>query len=415
MGFLVHHSVLIDRTATLFNGKDPNSLFLHIASESARGTLFSLVYGKSNPSAAQIDKQWTAYELDMRRLLAKLPNTDVIFMGDINARVGCPRTDTESETLGRYGEAVRNASGEAAVQFLVDTDLVCLNNRTRGTPEFTYHQLGKEESRSIIDVICVSRLMYRSEYRARVIPVTLSGSESHYPIFVDFRLHRKEAPQYEPFHTEWNLNLFSDYQHRMHFCWNRDEAIRRWRAEPTDNDVEEAVQAFTDHIVGVAARDIKKIHVRHRVHKTRKQKKLERLRKHINSFSRKNYKECREIGSSKFHKLVSLRKQLKDLQNGVQQERVRRLSQQAASCANRNDTKRLFRTVSRFQSRDQAVARSRPIKAIADSRGLIRTKDKDIQQVFFEYWSEMFTNDDNQIEVEDFDLHQAAEGSPPAL
>ena len=74
-------------------------------------------------------------------------------------------------------------------------NLICLNNRDiklKDFPQYTYHQRGKEEHKSIIDIICVSKGMFREEYKSKVIPITLTGSESHYPVLIDIKLHRNK-------------------------------------------------------------------------------------------------------------------------------------------------------------------------------------------------------------------------------
>ena len=99
-------------------------------------------------------------------------NIDVILMGDINARFGSPENELEERHLGAHGEATRNEAGNQAIQFFINTDLVCLNNRDpkfRSSPQYTYHQQGNMGARSIIDVLCVSRGMIRDEYRAAVL------------------------------------------------------------------------------------------------------------------------------------------------------------------------------------------------------------------------------------------------------
>ncbi len=58
-------------------------------------------------------------------------------MGDINARLGKSTDEVERSYFGEHGESTRNDAGEKALQFLIDTDLVCLNNRERfNTPQY---------------------------------------------------------------------------------------------------------------------------------------------------------------------------------------------------------------------------------------------------------------------------------------
>ena len=57
------------------------------------------------------------------------PNTDVLFLGDINARVGKAENKVEEGIIGIYGEknAKRNLGGKLAIEFLQERNLTCIN------------------------------------------------------------------------------------------------------------------------------------------------------------------------------------------------------------------------------------------------------------------------------------------------
>ena len=89
-------------------------------------------YGKSNPSAAISRDQWASYTIDLQATLARTPpNTDVIFLGDINARVGKAECKIEERIIGRYGEknTKRNLGGKLAIELLQECNLTCINAR----------------------------------------------------------------------------------------------------------------------------------------------------------------------------------------------------------------------------------------------------------------------------------------------
>ena len=81
------------------------------------------------------------------------------------------------------------------MQFLIDEDLVCLNGRNPETAvEYTYQSTsaGREHYASVIDIIAISRGMYRREYRASVCPDTIALAQDHYAVLTDLRLNRSK-------------------------------------------------------------------------------------------------------------------------------------------------------------------------------------------------------------------------------
>ena len=71
------------------------------------------------------------YSTDLQYAKERAPeNTDIVFMGDINARLGSAQTAEEEQTLGKYGEKKkRDKHGENAYHFLMENDLTSLNSR----------------------------------------------------------------------------------------------------------------------------------------------------------------------------------------------------------------------------------------------------------------------------------------------
>jgi len=195
VGFLVETRLLTDTRVETNKGKTPDTLFLKLTPENSRTTVFMLVYGKAAAGREISRKQWEGYQSDLRRELRRSPrDADVVFLGDINARVGRATTPVEEESISTQGEQVRNTSGEDALAFLQSADLVCLNNRepNQAVPQFTYRAKG-QQGRSVIDVICVSRGMYRATSRASVLQETLTTHESHFPVVTSLRWYRRRS------------------------------------------------------------------------------------------------------------------------------------------------------------------------------------------------------------------------------
>jgi len=206
-------------------------------------------------------------------------------MGDINARIGNPQNSTEEEFMGKYGEETRNKAGTEAINFMIKTDLTCLNNRQKQKPtQHTYHMRGDEIKSSIIDVICTSRNMFREEYKAEVLPITLTGSESHFPVVADIKITRNKFRIKKPIPRQiWNLKNLSDPEKLVDFIILRDQNIKKWRAKDIESTLTSA-ENFTECILNSASEIVKKICVRQRFHKSRNEKKYERLRTQINKY-----------------------------------------------------------------------------------------------------------------------------------
>ena len=182
--------------------------------------------------------------------------TDLIVLGDFNSRVGCPKTDEENEILGEFGEEMRNFSGECALQFLKQCNLVCLNNRNPVTyPQFTYHQSGAEDRKSIIDLICVSQGMMMRNYQANVIYSTLTGAENHFPVTARLRFGRKSNPkEKQVYKPSWNLTLLQNENKAKKFRSSRDQNLENWieKYESVDlrsQSIESAVDSFSENIL----------------------------------------------------------------------------------------------------------------------------------------------------------------------
>ena len=138
-------------------------------------------------------EQWNNFAVDLQHTLSKSPpNTDTVFMGDINARFGSARSTEEAKVIGRFGESNenRNTGGRHAIEFFLGCNLVCLSGRTPCEhPPYTLH--GRAGGHSLIDIIAVSSSMWRKEYEGKPIETTLTGKEDHLPVIAEVRMTRK--------------------------------------------------------------------------------------------------------------------------------------------------------------------------------------------------------------------------------
>jgi len=101
--------------------------------------------------------------------------------------------------------------------------------------------------------------------------------------------------------------------------------------------------------------------------------------------------------------------ELKEIKETIKLKRNRYLTKKMQKARRENDSKSLYSTLKNFQSEDGHTS-SREIKCIKDKNNHTRFTTKDIKTVFYDFWHDMFTNDDDQIDIEHFDLENAAEG-----
>ena len=152
--------------------------------------------------------QWSSYTIDLHEVLAKkAQTTDVVFLGDINARIGRASNSDEEKFIGKYGEEnqKRNLGGSLAIDFFRECSLTSLNARQPSTHvPFTFHSRAK--GHSLIDIIACSTSMYRREYVATPIDdATLTGKEDHLPVVVTLRLKRRaQKPKKRVPREVWN-------------------------------------------------------------------------------------------------------------------------------------------------------------------------------------------------------------------
>ena len=311
VGFLIRTSLLENLSVTSKSGHaDFDSHLLTISNKSGRNTCFMAVYGKSNANKETALRQWNSYSNDLQNALRSDPNkTDVVFLGDVNARVGRADCRAEEEIIGRYGEPnnKRNTSGKFALQFMQEHELVSLNGRTAcEEPEYTFHS--RSNGHSVIDMIAVSKSMWRTEYRATPIVNTLTGKEDHLPVVANIRICRRKGTDVKKNpKSVWNLNACNSKKRVQKYAQNRDEDIVAKLLEPmsdTDNNMHgqrpPVYEALAKIIYDSGRRNVGKIQVCHKVHFTRAEKAEQKLRQKMKSFCRKFKREIQNVSSKQF-------------------------------------------------------------------------------------------------------------------
>ena len=66
--------------------------------------------------------------------------------------------------------------------------------------------------------------MFREEYKAKVLPLTLTGSESHFPVTVDIKINRNKIRKRKPIpRQDWNLRNLLNQEKSQNFTQQRDD------------------------------------------------------------------------------------------------------------------------------------------------------------------------------------------------
>ncbi|MFA0954742.1 hypothetical protein ACDI60_27250, partial [Klebsiella pneumoniae] len=134
--------------------------------EESKNKLVTMViaYGPCENEASKVKDSF--YE-DLQRELEGI-STEVIIVGDLNARVGNDPTGF-GQVVGKHGEPHRNNNGKRLLQLCLANDLVILNTKFPHKDVHKYTRVSEErDENSIIDYIIVQQLAARRVRDTRV-------------------------------------------------------------------------------------------------------------------------------------------------------------------------------------------------------------------------------------------------------
>jgi len=407
VGFLVDESIITSSIVHTTKGRAPDTMFLRVTPENSRSTLFMLVYGKAAPSKDESKKQWESYAADYRRQLKKCPDdTDVVFLGDINARMGKARNEAEEGHISSSGEEIRNAAGVDALAFLQQLDLVCLNDRNRAQdfPQYTYREKGKS-GQSIIDVICVSRGMYRPSSRASVLQETLTARESHFPVTTTIRWHRRRPRRRRaPRKHVWARRKLKEDEVRRTFQEKYEAYIDDVELGAT---AEESAKTLRKVLLQAADEVIGKIEVGSKAQRSRIEKRRSKKAAELRRYREENCKALSTQSEEHRTREKELEQQLKQLREKAKVEKQRRLARKLARKQNDGDVRGVMRVVQEFNP--ERAPQNPPITCVIDRNHLCQTSTEAILQVFTAYWTPRLQNPNFAAEMKEVKVEVLAE------
>jgi len=407
VGFLVDESIITSSRVQTTKGRAPDTLFLLVTPQNSRSTLFMLVYGKAAPNKAESNKQWESYVADYRRQLKKCPDdTDVVFLGDINARMGQARNEAEAEHISSRGEYVRNAPGVDALAFLQRVDLVCLNDRDRDQdcPQYTYREKGKT-GQSIIDVICVSRGLYRPRLCASVLHETLTTRESHFPVSTTIRWHRRRPRKRRaPRKHIWNRRKLRVGEVKGKFQEQYEAQLDEVRLGATPD---ESARVLRQVLCKAAEATIGKIEVGSKAQRSRTEKRRSKKAAELRRYREQNYKALSAQSEEHLSREKELEQQLKELREKAKINNQRRLARKLARKQKDGDARGVMQVVREFNP--ERAPKNPPITCVIDSSHRCRTSTEAILQVFTSYWAPRLQNPNFEAEMKEIDIDALAE------
>ena len=411
VGFLINTTLLEGMELETHNGKhSEDTYFLIIKKQNMRTTCLMNVYGKSNPSAAISRDQWASYTIDLQATLAKTPpNTDVIFLGDINARVGKAESKIEERIIGRYGEknAKRNLGGKLAIEFLQECNLKCINARTPSTvPPYTFHSRAK--GYSLIDIIAISRTMHRKEYEAQPLEhITLTGKEDHLPVVCSLRVHRKVCkPKHLIPKLIYNLDVLKSEKRKERFVRDRDSSLIKLLMEnerEQENEISsrEMLNDVLNMIEKSVSKHIGKRQVFHKRHTTRSMKKERKLHKEIKAHCKKHKSQMHNPESAAYKKMQNMKKQVTELQSKHAKEKERYLDRAMCKSYEQNDARKLTELVKSYQEGGFKSLDTR-ISCVKDEDNIVRTNTHSIHRAFRNRWRRVFCHEKDIQDLHNF-------------
>ncbi len=393
VGFILHSSIVCNKHVRILPCRNKNRLYL-LVSETAnfRSTLFVCVYGPASPSNLQSTNWWTSLEDEFVKIRSTLADTtDIVILGDFNSRIGSPRCISENGILGKYGETKRDFAGKNAINFLHTQGMICLNNRRKnknGT-NFTYHQQGKISSKSIIDLVFISKGMFRDNYHTRILQTSLTGHESHFPVISDIRFKRKiihPRPRFTV--SNWNFQKFQ--QSKNDFIADRDVRLNDWMQH--DGSVDLLTDKLTKIVHSSACAKIGKIRKTYKTKsgfvKTKQKKLLQHLRKRYRQMLKQatnlEHERCADKNYDEL--LKNLRIKIDSVKSVQKRSDFRRISRKIQTCVEKNDSKLLFGTAQNFIDPKVPV----DINGLRDSTGNVHTKTEDMLEIMKSTWQEVF-------------------------
>ena len=107
-----------------------------------------------------------------------------------------------------------------------------------------------------------------------------------------------------------------------------------------------------------------------------------------------------------------MQKKITELQGKGRRETERYIDKHISQAYHQHDIRTLTRLISSYQD-DKPAPPDTPITCVKDENQNVRTGTNNIQNAFWNFWTKMFSNEQDKIDLEQFDIDRYADGDCP--
>jgi len=132
------------------------------------------------------------------------------------------------------------------------------------------------------------------------------------------------------------------------------------------------------------------------------------------TFTRKHKHDLHDLNSARYKQLTKMKLRIKTLQEKQKLHRERYLDRQIQKAHLQKDIHRLQRLLDSYQT-ENSKAVADQITCVKDKKNFARTRTDDILKSFREYWSNLFTHEQDKADLQKFDIDHACDGEYPPI
>ena len=188
-------------------------MHIKMHSEKGREALYiGCVYMPTDSSSISVVD--SCYERLKEDVLSFMEKTEVVLLGDFNARIG--RSVQIDYVIGMFGEDMRNASGNRLLSFFNEVELMICNGRKLvSEPEWTrVRPCLKQKSR--LDFIITDAQLLEVSGNVHVDGTDI-GSSDHFLVWMELDRATKTSKKRKRVIRRWRLDRFGDDEVKLSY------------------------------------------------------------------------------------------------------------------------------------------------------------------------------------------------------
>lgn len=233
----------IEHSIKEWKGVNERLLIVKLENDTGLSINLMVIYGPCEDETKTIkDEFWNVLQLEYEKL-----EEPVYVVGDFNARVG-NRNNGLEETMGKYGEPVKNNNGNRLIDFCIINDLIILNTLFDHKEIHKYtREVKSRNERSLIDYFLTNSTQRIKVNNVRVKRGSEIGSD-HFLTVAKIKDTRK-TKQTQMIHKKGNqiirlrIDKLKEMEIRKKYQENVTELIRK-TTKPNIDNIEEMWSTF---------------------------------------------------------------------------------------------------------------------------------------------------------------------------